>query len=202
MVTKLFLREAVGNGISSYRDMLATAGSSLTTGVVNTTASGTQIQWTKTAGGSVLEWISGRVPAGGFTLSGTMTFNIWAQESATAANCGGRVRVFKRTAAGSESEIGGGPYNDGVEFGTTRAAMNWTGAPTSTAFAENDRIIVRYYITNVGTMGGSRTCTMAYDAATGGADGDSWFQINENVSFKAETREGDASITEAADTIS
>src|SRR5678816_2979974 len=115
MATKLFLRETTVTAIGSFRDMLASAGASLTTGVVNTAGSGTQIQWTKTAGGAVLEWISGRVPVGGFTLSGTMTFNIWASESATAANAGGRVRVFKRTAAGSESEVGGGPYNDGVE---------------------------------------------------------------------------------------
>src|SRR5688572_1145774 len=165
--------------------MVTVAGNSSTTGVVNTTASGTQIQWTKTAGGAVLEWISGKVPAGGFTLAGTMSFSIWAQESNTGANCGARVRVFKYS-GGNESEIVGGPYNDGVEFGTSAGEMTWTGAPTSTAFAEDDRIIVRYYITNVGTMGSGRTCTITYNAADA-ATGDSFFQINENVTFKSET---------------
>lgn len=188
MATKLFLRETTNNGIGSFRDMVTTAGSSLTTGVVNTTASGTNIQWTKTAGGAVLEWISGRVPAGGFTLSGTMTFNIWASESNMSANAGGRARYYIRTAAGSETEIATSPADDGVEFGTSRAAMNWTEVPTSTAFSENDRLVVRYFITNVGTMGGGFTCTMAYDAATGGADGDSWVQINETVTFKGENQ--------------
>ena len=186
MATKLFLRETTNNGIGAYRDMVTAAGASSTTGVVNTQASGTEIQWTKTAGGAVLEWISGRVPAGGFTLAGTMTFSIWAIESNMNANAGARARVFKRTAAGSESEIGGGPWNDGIEFSPTAdTEMVWTGTPTSTAFAENDRIIVRIYITNAGTMGGGFTCTITYDAADA-ATGDSFFQINETVTFKAE----------------
>lgn len=185
MATKLFLRSTANNGIGTFYDMGTTAGSASTTGVVDTVASGTEIQWTRTAGGTVLEWISGRVPAGGFTLSGTMTFSIWANESHMNANCGARARVFKWTAAGVESEIGGGPYNDGVEFGTAAAEMTWTGTPTSTAFSEDDRIVVRYYITNVGTMGGGFTCTLTYNAADA-ATGDSFFQINENVAFKTE----------------
>jgi hypothetical protein len=186
MATKLFLRETTENAIGSYRDMVTTAGSSVTTGVVNTTASGTQIQWTKTAGGSVLEWISGRAPSGGFTLAGTMTFSLWCAESNMNANIGARARVFKRTAAGSESEVGGGPYDDGVELTvTTQTEMTWTGTPTSTGFSEDDRIIVRYYITNVGTMASGHTGTMNYDAADA-ATGDSFFQINETVTFKAE----------------
>lgn len=185
MATKLFLRESADNAINGFRDMLTTAGSVTSDGVVNTVESGTEIQWTDTAGGAVLEWISGRAPVGGFTLSGTMTFSIWARENNMSANCGARARVFKRTAAGTVTEVGGGPYNDGVEFGTAFAEMVWTGTPTSTAFAENDRLIVRYYITNIGTMGGGFTCTINYDAADA-ATGDSYFQINETVAFKAE----------------
>lgn len=200
MATKLFLRNTAANGIGTYYDMGTTAGGASATGVVDTVASGTEIQWTRTAGGTVLEWISGRSPAGGWTLSGTMTFSIWANQSHMNANCGARARVFKRTAAGVESEIGGGPYNDGVEFGTSAAEMTWTGTPTSTAFAEDDRLIVRYYITNQGTMGGGFTCTLTYNAADA-ATGDSFFQINENVTFKSETLSapaGTASETDSA----
>lgn len=184
MASKLFLRNTANNAIGNYFDMVATAGSASDTGVVNTAASGTEIQWTRTAVGTVLEFISGRVPAGGFTLAGTMTFSIWAHESNMNANCGARSRVFKRS-AGVDTEVGGGPYSDGVEFGTAAAEMTWTGTPTSTAFAEDDRIIVKYYITNIGTMGGGFTCTLTYNAADA-ATGDSFFQINETVTFKAE----------------
>lgn len=186
MATKLFLRNTANAAIGNFYDMVTTAGSASTTGVVNTTTAGTQIQWTRTAGGTVLEWISGKVPAGGFTLSGTMTFSIWAQESNMNANIGGRARVFKRTSGGVETEVAVTPFDDGVEFGTAAAEMTWTGTPMSTSFAENDRIICRYYITNVGVMATGFTGTITYNAADA-ATGDSFFQINENVTFKAES---------------
>jgi len=187
MATKLFLRNTQNNGIgSTYFDMVITAGSSTSTGVVNTVGSGTEIQWTQTAGGSLIQWISGRVPAGGFTLT-TTDISIWAQESNGTANCGGRYRVFKRAADGTETELGGGPFNDGVEFGTSAAEMTWVGNVTDTAFAEDDRILLKVYITNVGTMGNGRTCTITYNGADA-ATGDSFFNINENVTFKSEAQ--------------
>ncbi len=171
--------------MAGYRGMDTTQAASLATGVVATDAS-TQKQWTKTNGGVLLVWISGRVPSGGFTLAGTMTFNLWASESGNPANAGVRARVFKYS-GGSESEVAGGPWTFGAptELTTTMAVKNWNGTPTSTAFAENDRLVVKYYITNVGTMGSGQTCTMDYNAGTG-VDGDSYFQINETVTFKAE----------------
>lgn len=190
MATKLFCCTSSLNdlGLSGRFDLLTTAGSSLTTGVVNTSASGTNIQWTQTAGGTILEWISPPLAAG-FTLAttDTMTFNIWARESSMNANAGGRARVYRVTYGGTV-ELAGSPWDDGVEFGTAAAAMNWTGTVSSnTTFVENDRILVRYYITNVGTMGGGFTCTIDYNGATDAADGDSWFQLNNNVTFKDET---------------
>jgi hypothetical protein len=185
MATKLFLRDAKTNAIGVFRDLSTTAGGGTAPlGEISTTASGTEIQWKDNGQTELLEWISGRAPSGGFTLSGTMTFSIWARENNMNANCGARSKVFKRTAAGVETLIGG-PYNDGVEFGTSAAEMVWTGTPTSTAFAENDRLIVRYYITNVGTMAGGFVCSLDYGAPDA-TTGDSFFQINENVTFKAE----------------
>lgn len=164
--------------------MLTAAGSSTATAVVNTTASGTEIQWTQTAGGALIQWISPPLSSG-VTLT-TSDGNIWAQESAAAANCGGRYRVFQRTPAGVETELGGGPFNDGVEFDSMAATeMSWIGNFTDTAFSAGDRILVKYYITNVGTMGGSQTCTLTYNGADA-ATGDSFLNINENLSFAAE----------------
>jgi hypothetical protein len=186
MATKLFLRESTLNGLG-YRDCLTTAGAALTDGFVATAASGTNIQWTKTTSGAVLEWISGRAPAGGFTLSGTMSFSIWASESNMLANAGARARVFIRpVATGIEVEVLGGPYDDGVEFPTSSTEMTWTGAPTSTVFLEDDRIVIRYYITGAGTMAAGYQCKIEYDAADA-ATGDSFFQINETVVFKLDS---------------
>ena len=63
--------------------------------------------------------------------------------------------------------------------------MTWTGSPTSTGFSEDDRLVIKYYITNTATMGAG-TCTLTYDNAAA-ATGDSLFQINETITFKANT---------------
>lgn len=192
MATKLVLRNTTDNGITDtgdgiLYDMVTTFGASSDTAVVDTAASGTEIQFTKTAGGSTVAWISGRTPAGGFTLT-TTDVDAWLHESHMNANIGGRYRVFKRTAAGSVSELGGGPFDDGVEMAvTTSASHTWTGNPTDTAFAENDRILVRFYITNIGTMASGHTGTLTFNAADTGT-GDSFFNIAETVTFKAENQ--------------
>lgn len=189
MATTLFMRETFNSGLGLYGDALPTRGAGLVTVTVNTAASGTNIQWTKTTSGGLMEWISGRSPVGGWTLAGTMTFNIWAAESNMSANCGARARYYKRTAAGVETEIASSPADDGVELAiTTREAHNWTETPTSTAFAENDRLVIKFFITNIGTMGAGFTCTMAYGGPTGAADGDSFVTLTETVAFKAEDR--------------
>lgn len=185
MATKLFLRNTTANGIAAgYRDMVTAAGGSAVTAVVNTVASGTEIQWTDVGGGAVIQWVSGRAPAGGFTLT-TTDISIWARESMIGANCGGRYRVFKRTAAGVETELGGGPFDDGVEFGTADTEMTWIGNAADTAFAENDRILLKIYVANIGTMGGGFTCTLTVNAADA-STGDSFLSIAETVAFKAE----------------
>lgn len=188
MATKLFLRSSQGNSIgATYFDMLTTAGAGSTTAVVDTDGS-TEKQWTQTSGGALIQWVSGRAPAGGFTLT-TSDISIWAHESATAANSGGRYRLFKRTSGGTETELAGGPFDDGVEFTkTTPTEMTWTGNPTDTAFSENDRILLKLYITNVGSMGSGQTCTLTYNAADA-ATGDSFLNIAETVTFKAEATE-------------
>ena len=186
MATKLFLRSTQANGIgAAYFDMLVVAGSASTTGVVTTTASGTEIQWTKTVGGTELLFISGRAPVGGFTLT-TTDISIWAHESGTGVNAGGGYRLFKRDGITSvETELLGGLYEDGVEFTkTTPTEMAWAGNPTDTIFLENDRILLKLKAVDVGTMGAG-TATLTYNAADAGT-GDSFLNIAETVSFKAE----------------
>ena len=191
MATKLFLRNTQTNGITDtgdglVYDMITTAGAASDTGVVNTVASGTDIQWTKTAGGSTMAFISGRVPSGGFTLT-TTDVDFWGHESNMSANAGGRFHLYKYTpgAPPTITELGGSPFSDGIEFGTAAASMTWVGNVTDTAFAENDRLLLRPYITNVGTMGGGFTCTLTFNAADA-STGDSFFNIAETVTFKAE----------------
>jgi lysophospholipase L1-like esterase len=175
-MTKYYFRTSQTNGIGAeYFDMLETAGSTAFQAEVSTTAGGTEIQWTDSGGGGIVQFVSPAAEAGGFTLTST-DINLRALEDTPAANCGGRYRVFKRTAAGVETELGGGPFDDGVEFTTSEANYIWIGNVTDTAFAEGDRILVKVYITNVGTMGGGRLCGMIVEAADGVT---SWFNTTE-----------------------
>lgn len=167
--------------------MLTTAGAAVDTDVVNTAASGTEILWTQSAGGSSIGWVSGRTPAVGFTLTAA-DLSAWCLESNMNANCGGRARVYRYTpgAPATLTELGGGPFDDGVEFGTTITEMVWPQLNvTDQAFVEDERVVLKLFITNIGTMGGGFTCSVQFNAADA-ATGDSFFQLVENVTFKAE----------------
>ena len=191
MATKLYLRDTQTHGLSpsgdtEWWDMVTTPGASVVALDCATTASGTQIQFEKLSSANTVAWISGRVPAGGFTLTST-DFSGWFGESNMSANIGGRYRVYKRATDGTVTELGGGPFDDGVEFSVlpTLTEMTWIGNVTDTAFTEDERILVRVYITNVGTMGGSFTAEFDINAADA-TTGDSFFNIAETVAFKAE----------------
>lgn len=164
--------------------MVTAAGSSSTTAVVNSVLSGSEIQWTQTAAGALIQWISGRVPAGGVTLT-TSDISIWAHENAMNVDSGGRYRIFRRNVDETEEEITAVPHDDLVEFGQdTPSEMTWVGNFPDTAFAEDTRVLLKIYIVPVGTMG-SGTCTLTYNAADA-ATGDSFLNLAETVTFKAE----------------
>src|SRR3972149_10745821 len=93
--TKLYLRNTQTNGIgANYYDLITTVGASPDTAVVNSTAAGTEIQFTKTAGGAVAQWISGRVSSG-FTLTST-DISLWLQENDALTNLVCRLLLGKK----------------------------------------------------------------------------------------------------------
>lgn len=190
MATKLFLRNTTTNGVTGtgdtiVYDMLVTAGSASDTDTTDTVASGTQIQWTQnTTADETIAWVSGRVPAGGFTLT-TTTFSVWIKESAIGVNAGGRFRLFNYTAAGAVVELGGGPFEGSTEFPTVLSEGAVTGNVTDTAFQEDDRVLVRFYVINIGTMGVG-TVDVAFNAADA-TTGDSFLELAQDVTFKPET---------------
>jgi hypothetical protein len=183
--TILYLHRTASAAGGNFFEMNTTAPTSGTAqaGVVNTVASGTQVQWTRTAGGTLLEWATGRFKESwrldptGFALStdgAASFFGIGALESNLAANCGLRGQIFRRRPNGSETLC---ISMDGVaEFGTTLAiyqlhaegssiAANVTF--TTTDFFADDRLVVRLYIIPIGgVMGSGRTCTLNYDSTS------------------------------------
>lgn len=186
MATKLFLKSPLSslNSIYGYaslvRSVLAAA-----TAVTNTTASGTKIQATKTGGGTVVKWISPPL-LNPITISGTVTFNLWAKEANAANNATVRMELQRYT-AGAETGVAFAAASFGSEVTTTILAKNWTATPSSTTFLAGDRIVAYIYIVNVGTMGaGSPGVTVDYAGPTNALDGDSFFQFTENINFQSE----------------
>lgn len=183
MPTTFYLQNG-GAGYTGYNIARLTRGTATATATVNTAASGTDIQWTVTAGGTALSFCT-RPLSAAVTISGTVTINVWASESNNQANAGYRMKLFKLTPDGTKTLFA--TLSRGVELPTTLAAQNYTGTPTSTAFAIGDRIVMEPYITNVGTMGGSRTCDMTFSGPTAGASGDSYVTFTETVLVSGKT---------------
>jgi hypothetical protein len=161
MATTLYLKSSRDNGIDGYYDLYPVPGIFTDTASVLSVASGTEKQWQKNAGSSPLvAWITPPL-SDGFTLT-SVDAQLRALESNVLANCGARMRLFKYS-GGSESEIGGGPFDDGVEFTASAVTYTWTANVTDTAFAAGDRLVVKFYITNIGTMAEAYTCTMQFN---------------------------------------
>lgn len=190
MATTLYLRSIEANirntaNNNQYDFMTTQRGTSAASAVVSTAASGTNIHWTETAGGASLAWISEPVNNQQNVSTSTVTFNIWALESNMNANAGARARLFRWSANDETETLIVGPADDGVEFGTAITAMNWTANPAAnTVLLKGDRIIVRFYITNIGTMASGHTCTMGFDGPTAGANGDSYVVLTDNLTFQ------------------
>ncbi len=181
MATKLFLRNTSNNGISGYFDMVIGAGASEDTGVVAVDAVDTEVPWTDVEDGTPIKWISGRVPSGGFTLTNG-TYSVWVREGVANHNVALRGRIYKYT--GSESELGGSPFDLG-EVTTTPTEYTSATDVTDTAFAENDRIVFELNAIPNGTFKNGGNATMYFNAADA-SQGDSYYEITENVIFKLE----------------
>lgn len=129
-----------------------------------------------------LEWVSLPVDAD-VTISGTITLNLWAWESGMNANVAINAVVDKIAATdGTITQIVKTARTTEVAL-SPGAVNNFTATPTSTALNKGDRIRVRVFGDDAGTMGSGFDFTFKYGGATDGADGDSWIQFNENFGF-------------------
>lgn len=132
-------------------------------------------------------WVSNPLAADA-TIAGTVTFNIWANESATQANACITAELVRLNAAGTvQSIIATGVRR--AELTTGSVAQNWTRTPTSTTVYAGERIGMRIYIddgTGV-TMAATRTVTITINGPTAAANGDSYVTLTENLTFADDT---------------
>lgn len=127
-------------------------------------------------------WMSLPVAAA-FTLSGTVTFSLWAAETNTSANMGLVCRVYKISRVdGSLTQVVGDSAQ-GTELGTTATERSWTVAPTSTSFEVGDRLMLfTGYDDAGGNMASGFEGRMYWDSADT-VNGDSFLQLTEDITF-------------------
>ena len=178
MATTFFLRDIASSlgGVGQF-SMGQRRGNAVTTAVTTSTASGTNIQVTATAGGTALTFFSEPLTEG-VTISGTVTPNLRGLESANGVNSGLALLVERANNAGVANSTVIARQVIGAELGTTEAARTASLTPTSTIFAAGDRIRVTISLINVGTMGAG-TVTMFYNGAASAASGDNFLTFTE-----------------------
>lgn len=133
--------------------------------------------------GSPFEWYS--LPlAADVTISGSITWNLWASESNMSANVAinGRLEVVDG-ATGTITLIDQTARTTEVAV-TTRAVNNFSETPAAgVACKAGDRLRVRIFGDDAGTMGSGYTFSFSWSGTTGGADGDSYLTLTENLTF-------------------
>jgi hypothetical protein len=149
---------------------------------VNTAAGPTApIQFTASAGGTALTWVS--VPLQAVTLSGNVNFNLWAAEANNSANAGITAEVLHLDYAGNVLGTIASAVVPATELnGGAPVAMTWTVIPVSTSILTGERVAIRVYIDDAGgAMAGGKTATLDYDRSTASVDGDSWVSFTESL---------------------
>ena len=172
------------------QDVLETTRGGGVTGYTATSVTGPTSGIEATTGGIYYEWVSAPLAADA-TISGTITFNIWALESSMSANATVAVILERLDSTGAiVSTIVDSSF--GTELGTSSAAKNWTASPTSTNMLEGDRIRARIYFDDAtaSTMANGFTLTANINGTSAAADGDSYFSLTETLSFHTTTPTG------------
>ncbi len=174
------LPSAATSFVPLLHQLLTSAGTSSnqrTASTVSGPTTGVEIQ----SSSQIDRWTSPPLAADA-TISGTVTFNIWASESSMNANAGAQVIVERHQPDGTISTIINSER--GAELGTSLAAQNWTGSPTSTACLKGDRIVVRLLANDAGgNMGSGFAASFSYGHNVANT-AESWIQFTENLTFQ------------------
>lgn len=115
------------------------------------------------------------------TNGSTVTYNLWGSESAMTMNAGPEIDLDVLNPDGSvKTHIISS--QEGVEFGTSSSAHNWTTAlGTSYVIARGDRLSIAIGYCQSGGAGAAGTCTLRYNGTSAAADGDSWVRFVDTI---------------------
>jgi hypothetical protein len=207
MATQLFLNDAVadthlgtdstnlaGGNVGWFSRSLATSRgsgvqSSLSTNTVTGPTAGIEIA-DRLGVSRLAEWISPPLAAD-VTIAGTITVNIWAAETDMNANVAINavidvIRANTTTTRNSNTivEIARTARVTEVAI-TTRAVNNFTVTPTSTVVNRGDRLRVRVFGDDVGTMATGFSFAIGYSGTTAAVDGDTYVTFTETFTFES-----------------
>lgn len=170
--------------IESASHLLTTPAGTLESTTARTISGQTAIVYGNSATSAGICCVSLPVDAA-FTLSGTVTFNLWGRESGSTVGARFLCRLYRLKPDGSLTAV----VTDSAqatELGTTQAVRNWTASPTSTAFEKGDRLVLHVGLGQINDAWTTLTAavTFGWNDDVADADGDSWIQLNENVTFQ------------------
>lgn len=186
MAVDFFLRsDASGLGGAGQRRLSQRRGRTSATVITSTTAGGTNITVTATAGGTALSWFSEPITEA-ITISGTVTVNIRGLEAANTVNAGRGILIERTNNAGvvQSTIVADSTVPATITEFTTADAANGaaTYTPTSTAMAVGERIKITLKVRNVGTMAANASgVTISHDGPASAAAGDTWVRFTENI---------------------
>ena len=186
--------DLIGNAQSWNNNTLSTTRGAGVTNLTSSTVAG------PTPGVDVgpAHWISLPVSAD-VTISGTITANIWAQESNMSANAAINViiEIIRANATGTQNsntlvEIVRSTRITELGFSGANTVQNFTtgmtsGGYTSQTLNRGDRLRVRVFADDAGTMASGFTFTVGFSGPTAAADGDTFITFTETFSFESET---------------
>jgi len=189
MALRFYFRDIASDlGGAGQRWLSTRTGAASVNAVTTTTASGTLIPVTATAGGQALTWFSGRLieaPAFPWSIPNVATVNLRGLESAATVNAGLGITIEATDASGTV--VGTALNNANVpttitELATTDGVKSQNNITTAVAdVPQNGRIKITIIIKNVGTMAAG-TATFSYNSpATAAVAGNSFIIFNDDT---------------------
>lgn len=113
------------------------------------------------------------------TISGPITFNLWASESSASANAGINIRLLVGKTDGSIVEVHK-TANPTENFLTTSTNVRWSEVPTPFDILKGERLFAIAFADDAGgTMATGFTSSLYYSGTTADVSGDSWVGFTE-----------------------
>ena len=130
--------------------------------------------------GSYVVWLSDPLAAA-VTVSGSITFNLWAAEGSMSANCSINCLIRRLQPDGTYTTVHKTVRTG--ESATSSTKYNWAETPgAGVDFAIGDRVVIVPFGDDAGTMGAGYYHTFYYNAQ-GNVSGDSFVTFTETMSF-------------------